>query len=324
MRFPAALLLLLAAAPAHAFIFGKASYGRAEAILSEMRAARDRGDCGAVSRQADAFLAEKPPASMREAAYACIGACHESSGLTDKAISLYKLAIELYPENAGFKSRLAAIYNSSGFYSNAAPLFLKVLDKRPDDIPANLGLARAYSALGFYSRAKTYFSRAVVLQDFYDPAALRDYSVCLLKKRDWEEALFIAGKGAAAQPGSAYWHLVRARAQAGRGDYYKALPEMEGAILLEPSRQLRLERALYLLLGGLPRRAITAAEAELAARPGDPLASVVKGMALHRLGDKAAARPYFEAARSGGEFTARVAASFLGVSAAAGPQTCEK
>lgn len=324
MRLLAAMLLLLAASPARAFIFGKASYGRAEAILAEMRAARDRGDCGAVSRQADGFLAEKPPPAMREAAYACIGACYESSGLTDKAISLYKLAIELYPENAGFKSRLAAIYNGSGFHSNSAPLFLKVLDKRPDDISANLGLARAYSALGFYSRAKTYFSRAVVLQDFADPAALRDYSVCLLKKRDWEEALFIAAKGAAVQPGSAYWALARARAQAGRGDYYKALPEIEGAILLEPSRQLRLERALYLLLGGLPRRAITAADLELAARPGDPLASVVKGMALYRLGEKAAARPYFEAARSGGEFTARVAASFLGVTASAGPQTCEK
>lgn len=324
MRLLAAMLLLSAASPAQAFLFGKDSAGRAEVILAEMRAARDKGDCGAVIRNADAFLAEKPPAAMREAAYGCIGACYESLGLTDKAISLYKLAIELYPGNAGFKSRLAAIYNSSGFHSNSAPLFLKVLDKRPDDIPANLGLARAYAALGFYARAKTYFSRAVVLQDFSDQAALRDYTVCLLKKRDWEEALFIAAKGAAVQPGSAYWHLARARAQAGRGDYYKAFPEMENAILLEPSRQLRLERALYLLLGGLPRRAITAADLELAARPGDPLASMVKGMALHHLGEKSAARPYFEAARAGGEFTAKVAASFLGLTAAAGPETCEK
>lgn len=324
MKLLTALLLLLAASPARAFLFGKSSDVKAAAILAEMQAAGDRGDCGAVLRHADGFLAEKPPAAMRETAYVRIGACYESSGLTDKAIGLYKLAIELYPENAVFKFRLASIYNNSGFYSNAVALFLKVLAKRPDDIPSNLGLARAHAALGFYSRAKTYFSRAVVLQDFSDPAALRDYSVCLLKKRDWEEALFVASKGAAAQPGSSYWHLARARAQAGRGDYYKALPEIEGAILLEPSRQLRLERALYLLLGGLPRRAIAAADVELAARPGDPLASVVKGMALYRLGEKAAARPYFEAARSGGEFTAKVAASLLGITAGAGPQTCEK
>jgi len=324
MRLAALVLLLLLPSQCFAFFFGGDSDNRALAGLESLRASFNAGDCAAVQRDYDGFLMENPSRRLREAAYGYLGRCYESGGLTDKAISLYKVAIGLYPDNIFFALRLGQIYNRAGFYDSAAPLFLKALDLKKDEIDANVGLARAYSGMGFLGRARDFYSLAVVLQDFYDPAALRDYSVCLLKKRDWEEALFIAGKGAAAQPGSAYWHLVRARAQAGRGDYYKALPEMEGAILLEPSRQLRLERALYLLLGGLPRRAITAAEAELAARPGDPLASVVKGMALYRLGDKAAARPYFEAARSGGGFTARVAASFLGVSAAAGPQTCEK
>jgi tetratricopeptide (TPR) repeat protein len=324
MRILAALLLLLAAAPAQAFIFGKVSEGRAAAILAEMRAARDRGDCGAVIRHADGFLAEKPSAAMREAAYGCIGACYESLGLTDKAISLYKLAIELYPENTLFKSRLADIYNASGFHSNAAPLFLKVLAARSYDVQANLGLARAYAELGFYSRAKTYYSRAVVLQDFLDAAVLREYSAWMLKKRDWDEVMFIAGKGSAIEPRSAYWPLSRARASAGKGDHYKALPEIEAAIALEPSRQLRLERALYLLMGGLPRRAIAAAEPELAVNPADPLASAVKGMALYRLGERNSAKLYFEAARKGGPFTARLAEAFLSGGAAAAPETCKK
>ncbi|MCM2266166.1 MAG: tetratricopeptide repeat protein [Elusimicrobiales bacterium] len=323
MRPALALLLLLAAGPADAFLFGKASDVKASVILAEMRAAHERGDCPAATALSETFLAQKPPAAMREEAYAYMGDCYERGGLTDKAISLYKLAIGLYPGNPRFSARLAGIYNNSGFYSDAVPLQLEVLRLRPDDVEANLGLARAYAALGFYGRAKTYFSRGVVLKEFSDPAALKEYAVCLLRKRDWDEALFIAGKGALAQPGSFYWPLTRARAQAGRGDYHKALPELEAAIKLQPSRQLRLERALYLLLGGLPRRAIAAAEPELAADPKDPLASAVKGMALYNLGEKGAAAVYFEAARAGGPFTAKVAASFLDKKPEAAVEACK-
>lgn len=318
------LLILLATAPADAFLFGGASDRRAADLLTEMRAAYAKGDCQTVTHGSEAFLREKPPAGLREEAYGYIGGCYERSGLTDKAISLYKLAIGLHPDNALFAGRLAAIYNAAGFSANAVPLFLKVLALRSDDIEASLGLARAYAALGFYGRAKEYYSRAVILQDFSDAAVLREYSACMLKKRDWDEALYIAAKGAALAPRSAYWRLSRARVWAGRGDYYKALPELEAAINLEPSRPLRLERALYLLMGGLPRRAIEAAEPELAADPKDPLASIVKGMALYRLGEKAAAEPYFMAARAGGQFTAKVAGAFLGGEKDTGGDACKK
>lgn len=318
-------MLLLSAAPAQAFLFfGVARDRKAAAGLAEMRAAAESGDCAAVLGMSEAFLSQKPPAEMRARAYAYMGACYEQCGSTDKAINIYQLALGLYPSDLVFASRLALIYNTAGFYENAVPLFLKVLSMKPGDVQANLGLGRAYAALGFLSRAKEFYSKAVVLQDFRDAGVLEEYARCMLRKRDWQETLFVTGKGALLSPRSAVWPLLEARVSAGKGDYYGAVSSMDRAIIFAPDRKLRLERALYLLLGGLPRRAIKAAEAELAAEPGDALASAVKGMALYNLGDKSAALAYLLTARTGGPFTAAVAGALMERTPAGEEAACKK
>lgn len=320
----AAALLLAAAVPARAFLFGGNSDKKAGELLAGMSEAFERGDCAAVLEKSGAFFGEKPPAEMREEAYGYAGRCYEASGSTDKAIGIYKLARGLYPENSLFAYRLALIYNQSGFQNTAVPLFLKVLEVYPDDIGANLGLARAYAELGFLAKAGDHYSRAVILQDFKDGPVLKEYAFCMLKKRDWNEALFLEGKGSQVSPGLAAWPLVEARVRAGRGDYHQALTSIESAIKLEPSRHLRLERALYLLLAGLPRRAMDAADAELLLDKADPLAALVKGMALYKLGDKAGSADYFSRAEAGEPFTSKIAASFLAVPPKNAVDSCKK
>lgn len=323
MRFLFALLLL-SAAPAEAFLFGRSSDTKAADSLGGMRSAFNGGDCVTVLALSENFLTEKPPAAMREEAYGYMGRCYEAAGSTDKAISLYKVALGLYPENSLFSSSLAQIYNKARFPEHAAPLFLKVLALSPDDLPANLGLARAYASLGFLSRAAEFYSKSAALGDYADLAVLEEYARCLLRKRDWAGAVSIAGKGRAAAPRSALWPLLEARALAGRGDYYKAVEALDAALRYESNRRLRLERALYLLLAGLPRRAAEAADAELALDAGDPLASAVKGMALYSLGEKTASAPYFTAARGGGPFVSKIAGAFLGGFAPAPEDACKK
>jgi len=311
MKRLAALVLLLAASPAGAFFFGSSSDQRAGELLAGMGAAYEGGNCQAALELSEKFLGEKPPAAMREEAYGYMGRCYEAVGAVDKAISLYKLALGLYPENSLFSYRLAMIYNQSGFNQLAVPLFLKVLAVKTDDIEANLGLARAYAAQGFLARAKDYYSRSVILQDFGDAAVLEEYARCMLRKGDWDEAVFIAGKGEQAVPRAPLWRRLEAKAMAGQGQYYKAIELIESAIRLESSRGLRLERALYLLMGGLPKRAMEAADAELSAAA-DPLASLIKGMALYSQGRKGEAAPYLSAGRLAGPFSDKVAASLLG------------
>lgn len=319
---PLALLLCLAQ-PASAFFFGKTSDRRAGELLAAARAAHEAGNCAASLELSEKLLAEKPPAAMREEAYGYMGRCYEASGSVDKSISLYKLAIGLYPENRVFAQRLALIYNAAGFPQLAVPLFGKVLAVRGDDIEANLGLARAYAAQGFLGRAKAHYSKSVILQDFRDAAALEEYARWMLRKGDWQEAVYIAGKGAQAAPRSSAWPLLEARALAGQGKYYKAIEAAEAAIRLEPSRSLRLERALYLLMGGLAKRAMEAADAELSAGA-DPLASMIKGLALYSLGRKAEAAPLLAAGRETGPFSDKVAAALLAGNPKAPEGTCAK
>lgn len=324
MRLPLALALLLCAAPAGAFLFGKSSDEKAAARLAEMRAAFVKGDCAAALAASGPFFGEKPPPALREQAYGYMGSCYETAGSTDKAIALYQLALGLYPENSLFASRLALIYNSAGFPENAAPLFLKALALKPGDPEATLGLARAYAALGFLARAAEFYGKAADIDGYRDARLIEEYALCLLRKRDWAGAEAAAAKGRGVAPLSPAWPRVSARACAGRGDYAGAAAAMEGVLALSPGRQPRLERALYLLLGGRKREAAAAADAELALKPGDPLASQVKGMALYSLGDKAGAAEYFEAARGGGPFTAALAGAFLGYGRPAGEEACRK
>lgn len=318
-------LLLGISAPASAFLFGGDSDKKALAGLESLRAAFKAGDCAAVLERYNAFLEEKPSRRLREEPYGYLGRCYEAGGLTDKAISLYKVAIELYPANILFASQLGRIYNRAGFYDSAEPLFLKALALKSDDTDANIGLARAYAGMGFLGRARHFYSLAVVLQDFGDPVVMREYALCLLKKREWDEASFIASRGRQREPLSAYWPVNQARILAGRGDYAGAVLSMDVALELEATRGRRLERALYLLLGGDPRRAVEEADAALSADRTDALAAAVKAMALYFMGEKKQAEPYFAiAAANGGDFTSKLAGSFIECLKNGGVWPCKK
>lgn len=310
------LLLFFTFLPADGFcfFFGRGA-DRTPEMLEAIRADFEKGDCASVFEKAGSFLNERPSSELKEKAYQYMGRCYEREGLADRAISLYQLASGLYPENCFFAARLAGIYLDTGFYENSITLFTKILSVRQDDLEANLGLARAYARLGFLSRAKTHYSMAVALTDFGDPAVLAEYASVMIKKRDWPEALMLAEKGRQAGPADAFWPRTLARIAAGKGDYKKAWAYMNSALKLSPeSRPLALERALYLLLSGNTGAAVTGVDETLANIPNDPLASLIKAMALFKEGKISQARSFFELAAQNGEpFTAKIAEAFLKV-----------
>ena len=311
VRGPALLLLLLAPLNASAFLFGGISDKKAETMLGVMRADFEKGDCRAVVEISQSLFTEKPPSAIREPAYSYLGRCYETQGSYDKAITVYKLALDLYPENGLFPGRLAAIYLRTGFYDLAVPLFEKVLEGRSDDIEANRGLAGCYASLGFLSKAKTYYSRAAILGDFGDLGLLKEYASQMLRKRDWDEAGLIAGYGIKLASGEAFFYEVRARVAAGRGDYKAAAGQLRSAIKLgPPDAGLALELALIELLGGDPEAALAAVPA---AAPGhSALSLVIRGMALHKKGERERALGCFkEAAGSGEPFISSFAAALM-------------
>ncbi len=307
----AALLLLLTQLNASAFWFRGISDKKAESMLGEMSADFEKGDCRAVVELSQGLFNEKPPSAIRERAYSYLGRCYETQGSYDKAITVYKLARGLYPENDLFSERLAVIYLRTGFYDLAVPLFEKVLEGRSDDIEGNSSLARCYASLGFLSKAKLYYSRAAILGDFSDLALLKEYAAQMLRKRDWEEAGLIADYGVKLAPGESFFYEVRARTSAGRGDYKAAAGYMRSAIKLAPSdADLTLELALIELLGGDPEGALVYVPAEV---PGhNALSLAIRGMALHKKGEGALALDCFKGAAASGEpFIASFAAALM-------------
>lgn len=305
-----AILLFFAHLPAAAFLFGGISDKKAEAMLSGMNANFEKGDCQAVSEISQSLFGEKPSSAIREQAYSYLGRCYEAQGLPDKAITVYKLAHGLYPENDSFSLRLASIYLKTGFYEAAIPLFEKVLKGRPGDIETNSGLARCYASLGFISKAKIYYSMAAILGDFGDPALLKEYAEQMLRKRDWEEAELITGYALKLSPSDAGLHEALARVAAGRGDYKSAAKYMREAVKLNPSAAgFALELALIEFLGGNSEAALKAIPSGEEHRA---LALVIRGMVLQKNGQRVRAMEYLrEAAGSGRPFISPFAEALM-------------
>ena len=304
-------LLLLAPLDVSAFLFGGISDKKAEGMLSGMSVNFEKSDCAAVAEISQDLFREKPSSAIREKAYSYLGRCYDAQGAYDKAITVYNLAHGLYPENDLFSGRLASIYLKTGFYDIAVPLFEKVLEVRSYDVEANAGLARCYASMGFLLKAKIYYSRAAILGDFSDLELLKEYAAQMLRKRDWEEAGLIAGYGVKLAPGEAVFYKVMSRVSAGRGDYKAAAGHMRSAIQLAPAGgDLAAELALLELLSGNYEAALSALPA--AETRHSALLLVIRGMALHKKGERSRALGYFkEAAESGVPFISSFAAALM-------------
>jgi len=294
--------------------FGLSSEGRAPELLAAMKKDLENGNCAEVAAGSEALFGEKPFAETKMQAYKYLGQCYELQELPDKAISVYKLCRGLYPEEKFFPARLAAIYLKAGFYSTAAPLFKEVLGGRSDNIEANAGLGRCYAEIGFLERAKEYYAKAIILGDFKDQGLLKEYAWWMIRKRDWGEAELILARALERDPGDAGLYAALARIAAGKGDYASAAARLSQALERRPGdRGYTLERALVLLLSG-DAGAAEAAAGSFLKDPAhkDPLASLIKGLALYRKGNLAAARPLLAAAgEEEGSFTARLAGALL-------------
>jgi len=303
--------LLLYPLNASAFLFGGVSDKKAEDMLGVMSVNFENGDCRAVAAISQDLFREKPSSAIREKAYSYLGRCYETQGNYDKAIMVYKLAHGLYPENDLFSGRLASIYLKTGFYDIAIPLFEKVLKGRSYDIEANAGLARCYAFRGFLSKAKIYYSRAAILCDFGDLGLLKEYASQMLRIRDWDEAGLIAGYGIKLAPGEAYFYEVMARIAAGRGDYKVSAGHMRSAIRRDPeSADLALELALVEFLAGDYDAALGAIPA--AGTRHRALSLLIRGMALHKKGERVRALEHFkEASDHGDSFISAFAASLM-------------
>lgn len=273
----------------------------AEKILNEMELAYSGSDCLKVHSLYEKFSAEKPSSALREKAYYYEGLCYEKEETADKAIGIYKIAAELYPKNHVFTYRLALVYNAAGFYDKALPLFQKVIDKNFKETGAVIGAARASRSLGRMEKAAEYYDAAIAMSGDNNAALIAEYAGCLTEAARFGEARSVIEKGIAAKDGPE-WAAMAAVTFAAEGRFAEASSSMDMALSRENRREYRISKSFYDFWAGKKDSALSAAEKELEAAPGDPLAAFLKGMILRSEGKTEEGNRYFRISACGGKF----------------------
>lgn len=179
---------------ADAFFWGKPDYTKARLILDEMRSAFKSNNCSTVVDKYEEFLKEKPPLSLKKDAYLYAGECYEKMEDLPKAVSVYKLALELYPKDDVFLKKASSLYLNNGFYQSALD-FLKKLEKiHPYDSEVCLMTARAWKGLGFVRKSVPYYRR-LVASNMKDYDLLKEYLIALKDSASLKEGYDLAMKG---------------------------------------------------------------------------------------------------------------------------------
>ncbi len=92
------------------------------------------------------------------------------SGYFDRAIKLYKQALEINPENTDANLNLAKTYKLNSDFKNAIPYFEKACAQMPDDLEIMTLLGECYKHNGEYSKAETQFKLVLNREPNYDYA----------------------------------------------------------------------------------------------------------------------------------------------------------
>ncbi|MBI4657052.1 MAG: tetratricopeptide repeat protein [Elusimicrobia bacterium] len=262
------------------FIFGSGSDAESETMLQKAQENFASGECAKTVEIILALLDKKPPSALKIQAYKYLGQCYERLNLTDRALGVYQLANTLCPDNEVFLLSLAKLYYSAGFFEKSKDLFHALLALNPENLEANIGLARAYAFLGFLSRAKEFYGASVKLTGYKDKSLLKEYSLCLLKQRDFDGVIRQMKTLQIMDPDDGDIYLIFSRAYIDSGNYEKALDYLTlGESIAGDKRRIRLSKALIWHLLGNREKCLAETNKILKENPADNSVLFVKYLA---------------------------------------------
>lgn len=97
-------------------------------------------------------------------AHSSLGSCFRKNGLLDKAISEYKIALNLDPDYAKDYNDLGACYYEKGMLSEAIKEFKKAIEIDPRLSDAYVNLGSVFGEKGLYKEAIGYFKQALKIE----------------------------------------------------------------------------------------------------------------------------------------------------------------
>ena len=260
------------------------------------------------------IIEKRLPEEFQTRAYWYLGKCYKDMGKFDKALSIYQVANQLYPEYPPFMYALGDLYYRADMLDKAQTIFSSLLEIESDSFEGNVGLARTYDKQGFLSKAAQRYKTALDSIIVRDYALWRDYGDCLYRQKNYMEAESAVNKSISQSPNNADSWLLLAKIQNNKGNLSEAYYSFEKACALAPKRNdIKLERALWLISQNRLTVALDIAQSVLDASPEDALAVFTKAIALVRLGKNKEAAFYFQklAGDEKNPFLAAVAERFI-------------
>lgn len=175
--------------------------------------------------------------------YIKLGKLYYQKGITDKAVSEYKKALDLNPKNLTVLTQLGLLYLNIGDYKNALPIYKKLVNLIPDNPLAHYTLAVTYEKLGMFPEALNEFEMTLSLDTEDEIALFHQERIILELNRAPVYSIW--------RKENSQRHLISAENHLKEGFLILATYEFKRALLLDPQNpKIRLSLAkLYELLG---------------------------------------------------------------------------
>lgn len=118
----------------------------------------------------DEILAGEVPKERRCGALMIVGGCAERSKRFDVAVRMYRRAIEVDPEEPGWRyfarNNLAYSLNQLGKFEDASTIVREAIEIDPEQFNAHKNLAVAMEGLGLFEQAADEYLRSTYLEPF--------------------------------------------------------------------------------------------------------------------------------------------------------------
>ncbi len=164
-------------------------------------------------------------------AYNNLGNLYNDLGKNEEAIAIFKKAIEVDPGYIEAYNNLANTYSDMGKKEEALSLYKKVIEINPKDPDAYYNLANVYSEMGKEEEAITFFKKAIKINP-RDVSALNNLGVIYVNIGKGEEAEIVLSKAIEIEPlyAAAYFNLAKLYFQ--EKEYVLAIKHCDRAVEL--------------------------------------------------------------------------------------------
>jgi tetratricopeptide (TPR) repeat protein len=254
-----------------------------------------RGDC---VQAVEHFERSGPLLDSQPAAREEYGSCLLQLKQPEKAISIYRKAVELNPDDSQARQMLATIQLVTEQSKEALETLAPFLQRDHPDVRTLQLASTAYEAQKNTPLAVTTLRQAIVT-DPHNVDLYLDFAVLSMDHQSYQVGIDMVNVGLKAEPKSAPLYLARGVLYVQLAKYDEAEDDFEKADALEPSHGMgSVARGLEQAQANNLDRALATVQSKLASKPSDPYLLYLQADILTQMGPEPGSQHFRTAMRS--------------------------